>query len=180
VFIISFSLTIFRMSSFIPLQKYRKSTNSAIPKNDDLCLFLLAYGIKMLHLQCNIKDMAEHNDLGKWGEEKAVQYLMHKGYTIRDRDWRYGHRDLDVVAVTEDCTTLVIVEVKTRSSAELVGPEEAVDRRKIRNLARATNDYVKLFGIENNVRFDIISIVGDNDSNMKIEHIVDAFNPMLI
>lgn len=124
--------------------------------------------------------MAEHNNLGKWGEEKAAQYLQHHGYTIRDRDWRYGHRDLDIVAVTEDQTMLVIVEVKTRSNNEIEEPEEAVDRKKIRNLMRAANDYVKLFAIENEVRFDIITVVGKNDSDIRIEHIEEAFNPLLI
>lgn len=124
--------------------------------------------------------MAEHNDLGKWGEEKAVAYLQRHGYTIRDRDWRYGHRDLDIVAVTEDQTTLVVVEVKSRSSDELADPEEAVDRKKIRHLARAANDYVKLFAIDSDVRFDIITVVGKSDADVKIEHIVEAFNPLLI
>jgi putative endonuclease len=124
--------------------------------------------------------MAEHNDLGKWGEEKAVEYLQRHGYTIRDRDWRYGHRDLDIVAVTEDQTTLVVVEVKSRSSDELADPEEAVDRKKIRHLARAANDYVKLFAIDSDVRFDIITVVGKSDADVKIEHIVEAFNPLLI
>ena len=62
--------------------------------------------------------MAEHNDLGKWGEDEAVFYLEDKGYTIIDRDWRLGRRDLDILAYTPDGSTLVVVEVKTRTGGE--------------------------------------------------------------
>ena len=44
--------------------------------------------------------MAEHNDLGKWGEDEAALYLEDEGYTIIDRDWRLGRRDLDILAYT--------------------------------------------------------------------------------
>lgn len=123
--------------------------------------------------------MAQHNDLGKWGEEQAATFLERKGYTICDRDWRAGHRDLDIIALNEDQTILVIVEVKTRTSAELNEPEEAVNRKKIRNIGNAANLYLKLFNVEYDVRFDIVSVTGTSDSNAKIEHIIDAFNPLL-
>ena len=79
--------------------------------------------------------MAEHNDLGKWGEDEAALYLEDEGYTIIDRDWRLGRRDLDILAYTPDGNTLVVVEVKTRSGDDYQRPEEAVDGRKMRNLA---------------------------------------------
>ena len=43
--------------------------------------------------------MAEHNDLGKWGEDLAADYLQRKGYMILERDWKSGHRDLDIIAL---------------------------------------------------------------------------------
>ena len=123
--------------------------------------------------------MAQHNDLGQWGEEQAATFLERKGYTICDRDWRAGHRDLDIIALNEDQTILVIVEVKTRTSAELNEPEEAVNKKKIRNIGNAANLYLKQFNVEYDVRFDIVSVTGTSDSNAKIEHIIDAFNPLL-
>ena len=123
--------------------------------------------------------MAQHNDLGKWGEEQAATFLERKGYTICDRDWRAGHRDLDIIALNEDQTILVIVEVKTRTSDELNEPEEAVNKKKIRNIGNAANLYLKQFNVEYDVRFDIVSVTGTSDSNAKIEHIIDAFNPLL-
>ena len=83
--------------------------------------------------------MAEHNELGKWGEDEATLYLENEGYVVIDRDWKAGKRDLDILAVSPDGKTLVVVEVKTRSGEEYQQPEEAVDARKMRNLAIATS-----------------------------------------
>ena len=124
--------------------------------------------------------MAEHNELGKWGEDEAACYLEDEGYTIIDRDWKIGRRDLDIIAISPDGDTLVIVEVKTRTEEEYQKPEEAVDKRKMRNLAVAANAYAKECKIDKNMRFDIISIVGKGHQVENLEHLKDAFNPMLI
>ena len=120
--------------------------------------------------------MASHNDYGRWGEQKAAEYLEQKGYCILHRNWRIGRRDLDITAVTEDGQTLAIVEVKTRHNTEMTTPEEAVDWRKMRNLVFAANTYVQRMGIFLGVRFDIITVVGEGD-NVQIEHIENAFVP---
>ena len=104
--------------------------------------------------------MAEHNDFGKWGEDEAAHFLERKGYVILERDWRLGKRDLDIIALTEDQSTIVFVEVKSRDNNAFQEPEESVDVPKMRNLAIAANGYIKLNGISMDVRFDIISIVG--------------------
>ena len=124
--------------------------------------------------------MAEHNELGKWGEELAAKYLEQKGYVIRDRDWRQGKLDLDIVAVADDGETVVFVEVKARKTNAFGQPEQAVDAKKIKRLARAADSYVKSLGVSAPLRFDIVSIIGDQEGAQTIEHIVDAFNPMVI
>ena len=113
--------------------------------------------------------MAEHNDLGKWGEEVAACYLENHGYIIKDRDWRLGKRDLDIVAITEAQDLLVIVEVKTRSEGLTIDPILAVDETKMRNLA-----------IDADVRFDIITVVGMDSRHCDVIHTEDAFNPLLL
>ena len=123
--------------------------------------------------------MAQHNELGKWGEEQAAAFLKDKGYTICDRNWRDGHRDLDIVALNEDQTMMVFVEVKTRTSAELQEPETAVDKKKIRSIANAAHRYLKQSDADYDVRFDIISVTGTDHSNVQIDHIITAFNPLL-
>ena len=124
--------------------------------------------------------MAEHNELGKWGEDEAALYLEDEGYVIIDRDWKIGKRDLDILALSPDGKTLVVVEVKTRSGDEYQQPEEAVDGRKMRNLAIAANAYVKERQVDKELRFDIISVVGVGHQVEHLEHLKDAFNPMLI
>ena len=124
--------------------------------------------------------MAEHNDLGKWGEDEAALYYEDKGYEILERDWKVGKRYIDLIALTEDKDTLVFVEVKTRQNNDLQEPEEAVDVKKMRNLAIAANAYVKLHGLDMDVRFDIISVIGKCSCVESIECFEDAFNPLLI
>ena len=124
--------------------------------------------------------MAEHNDLCKWGEDEAALYYEDRGYEILERDWKVGKRDIDLIALTEDKDTLVFVEVKTRQNNDLQEPEEAVDVKKMRNLAIAANAYVKLHGLDMDVRFDIISVIGKCSCVESIECFEDAFNPLLI
>ena len=122
--------------------------------------------------------MAAHNELGKWGEEMAAEYLQQKGYRIIERAWRSGARDIDIIAQAPDLSTLVFVEVKTRKSEVLMRAADAVNPTKARNIALSANNYVKMCRVDALLRFDIITIVGTNAQNMKLEHIIDAFNPM--
>ncbi len=117
--------------------------------------------------------MAAHNELGKWGEDCAADYLQRKGYTIVERDWKSGHRDIDIIAVDEN-HTVVFVEVKTRRNRVFGEPEESVDYRKMRNLQAAINHYVKYRRIDNEIRFDIITVVGTIGSEPEIDHLIDV------
>lgn len=121
-----------------------------------------------------VKHMAEHNILGRSGELLAAEYLENKGYTVLDRNWRSGHKELDLVARSGN--TLVVVEVKTRGSARFGNPEDAVDMRKIRRLVLATDAYLRLKCLDMNVRFDIVTII-DSGGKVTVEHIEDAFFP---
>lgn len=122
--------------------------------------------------------MAAHNELGKWGEEMAAEYLQQKGYRIIERDWRSGARDIDIIAQAPDLSTLVFVEVKTRKNEVVMRAADAVNPTKARNIALSANNYLKMCRVDALLRFDIITIVGTNAQNMKLEHIIDAFNPM--
>lgn len=116
--------------------------------------------------------MAAHNELGKWGEDLAADYLQRKGYTIIERDWKSGRRDLDIVA--KNGNVIVFVEVKTRRNSLYGQPEEAVDYRKLQSLQQAINHYIKFRHISQEVRFDIISIVGTIGAEPDIQHIQDV------
>ena len=117
--------------------------------------------------------MAEHNDLGKWGEDVALAYLLDQGYRLLDRNWHQGHRDLDLIMQQDD--TLVIVEVRTRRNNLFMDPEQTVDALKMLSLSKAANAYIRLHRISLNIRFDIVAITGTPSSDFTINHIEDAF-----
>ena len=118
--------------------------------------------------------MAEHIDFGKQGEEIAVNYLIEKGYEILERNWRNRHKEIDIIA--KDGKELVIVEVKTRKSNNYGEPDLAVNKQKQRLLISAANAYIFRNNLDINTRFDIISIVFNNEKPV-IDHIEDAFLP---
>ena len=68
--------------------------------------------------------MAEHNELGKQGEEIATTYLLKQGYIILDVNWRAGRNEKDIIAKDKDF--LVIIEVKSRSSSTFNEPGSQV------------------------------------------------------
>ena len=114
--------------------------------------------------------MAQHNTLGKQGEDKAADYLRHEGYLILDRNWRVGHLELDFVC--RDGNVLVVVEVKTRQEED-ENPDDLLGWRKRRNLLKAADAYVKKKGLDMEIRFDLL-IVSAGDWN--VEHIKEAIN----
>lgn len=121
--------------------------------------------------------MAAHNEFGKWGEQIAAEYLQKKGYRIMFRDWKIGHRDLDIIAKQND--VVVIVEVRTRRNNHFGDTEMTIDRQKIRNICIASNAFVKRLRIDNEIRFDIIAITGTPEIGYTINHIEDALKPHL-
>lgn len=127
--------------------------------------------------------MAEHNQEGKWGEQVAADWLKGQGYLILNRNWRAGSSlvDLDLVCLSPDKRCTVFMEVKTRSDNMTIEPEDAVNIKKMRNLGRVADRYVKLYDVTNEIRFDIITVVGKHGCDSpKINHIEDAFNPLLV
>lgn len=116
--------------------------------------------------------MAEHNDLGKFGEELAVDFLQKNGYDILETNWVFQKAEIDIIAQKDNI--LAIVEVKTRSSIEFGLPQDFVKPKKIQLLVKAVNEYVIANDLDVEVRFDIIAIYKE-DKQFKIDHIEDAF-----
>lgn len=117
--------------------------------------------------------MAIHNELGRWGEDYAADFLAAQGYRIVERNWRFGHHDIDIIASKGN--EIVFVEVKTRRSNAYIEPETAVDYRKMLSIRRAANNYIKKYDIEQMVRFDIVAICKNEGKDATLNHIEDAF-----
>ena len=117
--------------------------------------------------------MSKHNKIGIKGEQIAAEYLLNKGYIIIERNWRAGKKEIDIIALKND--VLVILEIKTRSSTNILFPEESVNRKKQGNLKAAGAEYMNSHREYINLRYDIISIVLDGDSVKEIIHFEEAF-----
>ncbi|MBV1887664.1 MAG: YraN family protein [Urechidicola sp.] len=116
--------------------------------------------------------MAQHNELGKQGEQLAVDFLITKGYTIRDKNWRYLKAEVDIIA--QKGNTIIAVEVKTRTSDYFGDPQDFITKKKIKLLVLAMNEYVISKELDVEVRFDIVAIL-QNKKVTNIEHFEDAF-----
>lgn len=118
--------------------------------------------------------MAEHLEIGKEGEELAARYLEGKNYTILERNWRYRHREIDIIASKDD--RIIIVEVKVRKCIGGERLEEHINRKKQRYLISAANAFMLKRKLDQGVRFDIILFTGES-GDFTIDHIEDAFSP---
>lgn len=116
--------------------------------------------------------MAEHYELGKKGEQLAVNYLIGKGYKIVERNWRFQKAEIDIIA--RKAETLISVEVKTRSTKNFGNPQDFVNPKKIKLMVSAMNEYILNKDLDIELRFDIIAITKDK-SSFDIEHFKDAF-----
>jgi putative endonuclease len=119
--------------------------------------------------------MAEHNELGKYGELLAKEYLVKLGYRILEQNWVYGRAEIDLIAFHKG--TLVFVEVKTRRSLDHGAPEDFVNWKKEKQLEFASGVYIDKINHQGEIRFDIVAIVFENKELYKINHIEDAFWP---
>ena len=119
--------------------------------------------------------MARHNEIGRHGEILARTFLVQKGYRILAANWRHGRAEVDLIAREND--TLVFVEVKTRSTDAFGRPDEFVSIKKERLIAKVACAYMELTHFQGEIRFDIISILLEEQGESSIEHIEDAFFP---
>jgi putative endonuclease len=114
--------------------------------------------------------------LGERGERLAARWLKRRGYRILHRRLTVGRDEADLVAVDPDGRTLVIVEVKTRSSAT-PPPEDAFDRGKRYRMARlASRLAAGRKGLDGHlVRLDAIAIIWPPGADPEVRHYVNAF-----
>ena len=112
---------------------------------------------------------------GDKGEKIAVKHLQEKGYLILHQNWRHQHLELDIVAQKNN--TLIIVEVKTGSTAIFGSPHEWVTRKKQKNIIKAAEAYISENNIQAETRFDIVAILLTSSGN-EINHIENAFSAL--
>ena len=119
--------------------------------------------------------------VGRAGEDAAAQWLSDHGLRIVDRNWRSGHKEIDIVA--ESPERLHIVEVKTLSVSEdltsALDPAEKVGSAKQSRLIAAAKHYIAVNHILKEVQFDVVAVRLHSDGLSDIEYIPEAFIPIV-
>jgi putative endonuclease len=113
----------------------------------------------------NAKDV-----LGRHGEQLAAEYLERSGMRILDRNWRCAEGELDIVAAQRQ--TLVVCEVKTRSSDRFGTPLEAITRQKQRRLRRLAICWVVAHGVLfDEIRIDALGVLRASSGEFTVTHV---------
>lgn len=109
--------------------------------------------------------------LGRYGEDVAARYLQDCGLVLIDRNWRSSSGELDLIAL--DGGTLVVCEVKTRTSDAFGGPLAAVDARKLARLRRLSAEWLAEHPIGvDGMRIDVVGVSRQPRGPAKVQHII--------
>jgi putative endonuclease len=109
--------------------------------------------------------------LGRYGERLAAQALRSAGFAVLDRNWRCELGEIDVVA--RDGQTVVVCEVKTRSSTAYGTPLEAVDWRKVQRLHLLGRRWLHEHDLRANLRVDVVAVLVPRNGPVSLEHLRD-------
>ncbi len=112
--------------------------------------------------------------LGKVGEEYALSFLKKNGHHIEAVNFRTRSGEIDIITSKDD--TIIFVEVKTRKTSFLESPFDAVTTRKKHQISFVALEYLNRKNIHDiNVRFDVISIIFDDNNRKQVDHLENAF-----
>ena len=113
-------------------------------------------------------------EIGRSGEDIAVEYLEKNGYTILERNFRCNQGEIDIIAI--DKQEIVFVEVKARKNKNYGLPSEAVNEQKRKHMIKAIKYYIYLRNLENDfIRIDVIEVY-IKDKKAYINHIKQAID----
>lgn len=111
--------------------------------------------------------------LGNAGEEIAEKYLVGKGYTILDLNYRTKIGEIDIIAQKDDIICFVEVKTGTPKSTVYFLPEFRVEQKKFSRLKKLGEFYLidrNLNKISQKWRIDVVSVIFDEYENHKINH----------
>lgn len=118
--------------------------------------------------------MSASHEFGRWGEALAARHLAAHGWSILQRNFRLGHKEVDLVARRRGI--VAFVEVKSRSSAVFGHPLDAITPTKRRELELVARAWVARHGRPGDTyRFDAIAVIRDGVAPPTIEHVEDAW-----
>ena len=110
------------------------------------------------------------NPIGILGEDAAVEYLKKKGYRIIERNFRKKYEEIDIIATFS--STLIFIEVKTRTSDSFGTPFEGISSFKLHHLVQLAQFYKQTHkGLPDDLRIDAVGIVLVNNQVKNLEHL---------
>jgi putative endonuclease len=113
-------------------------------------------------------------ELGVLGERLAARHLQRLGYTILEQNYRFGHREVDLIVRHGD--TVAFVEVKARAGSDYGHPLEAITALKRREVERVARSWQRRHGRPGlYYRFDAVGVMLRPGADPAIEHIPDAW-----
>lgn len=117
--------------------------------------------------------MNANQDVGKYGEDRAAEFLTRLGYELIERNWRGSGGEIDIIARDRDC--FVFAEVKTRTRTGFGHPFEAITSQKLQRMRKLVALWCQskqLAGCK--VRLDAVSVLL-LDGRVHIEHLKQVF-----
>lgn len=122
----------------------------------------------------NYEEKKNKRKTGSEGEEIACEFISKLGYKIVERNYQFGHGEIDIIA--KDGDTLVFIEVKYRKNLEYGPPELAITKGKQNLVKRTATAYLWEKEIKDELsRIDVIAILKLPGQKPKINHIINAF-----
>lgn len=123
----------------------------------------------------------EKQKTGKRGEQQACRYLEGLGQIILERNWRYSHKEVDIISLSKG-NVLHIVEVKTKTEPVAADPVLSVGTQKMRNLVAAARGYMrsaerKKLPTDLEIVFDVVTVVYSQDGRARVEYYPQAYIP---
>ena len=100
--------------------------------------------------------MSIQGEHGREGEYLAAKWLNRQGYEIHAINWKSSHQEIDIIAT--NCHFWVFVEVKTKSTSNILQPENAVNSEKQKNMIKAARRFMAKTNDNKKIRFDVISV----------------------
>lgn len=134
---------------------------------------LTVTGMDMENLWCRSRQ-----ELGKKGEDVALEYLLQQGMQLLERNWRIGHKEIDLIML--DGAFIRFVEVRSREYPSLIDPYESIGPAKRRTILSAARGYLAGKGRRisggREAAFDVVSILFNGDL-FDLKYIREAFGP---
>lgn len=108
--------------------------------------------------------------IGAYGEDVAVRHLTGLGMVLLERNWRCADGEVDVLL--RDGATLVVCEVKTRTSLAAGTPHEAITDAKLDRLRRMGERWVLERGVSpDGIRVDLVAILRPRRGPAVVDHV---------